>query len=25
VLSNLIHLCEDCHNKRHNHLYRSRR
>lgn len=25
VLSNLIHLCGDCHNKRHNHLYRSRR
>ena len=24
VLSNLIHICEDCHNKRHNHLYRSR-
>lgn len=24
VLSNLIHLCDDCHNKRHNHLYRSR-
>lgn len=24
VLSNLIHLCEECHNKRHTHLYRSR-
>jgi 5-methylcytosine-specific restriction endonuclease McrA len=24
VLSNLIHLCEDCHDRRHNHLYRSR-
>lgn len=24
VLSNLIHVCDECHNKRHNHLYRSR-
>ena len=24
VLSNLMHLCEACHNKRHTHLYRSR-
>ena len=24
VLSNLIHLCEACHNRRHAHLYRSR-
>ena len=24
VLSNLIHVCEECHNRRHNHLYRSR-
>jgi len=25
VLSNLLHLCKDCHDRRHNHLYRSRR
>lgn len=25
VMTNLLHLCEACHNKRHNHLYRSRR
>lgn len=25
VLSNLIHLCMACHDRRHNHLYRSRR
>ena len=24
VVSNLLHLCETCHNKRHNHLYKAR-
>jgi hypothetical protein len=24
VLSNLLHLCAECHNRRHNHLHRSR-